>query len=112
MKPVTSRWNDALLVCGKCTKRVGGGFGPKRKTRLAKLRRSRLGKGRKAPLGVVETKCLDVCPRNGVVVVDTRRPGEWRIVTPGSEVDDLTAQPCVPAEVRTQPGLLPSREHN
>ena len=92
MKPVTSRWEGALLVCGKCSKRVGGGFGPKGKTRLAKLLRQRLGKGRKAPLGVVETKCLGVCPKHAVVVVDSRRPGEWRLIRPGSDVDELLDQ--------------------
>jgi hypothetical protein len=33
---VAANWSAAILVCGKCSKKVGGGFGPKGKTSLAK----------------------------------------------------------------------------
>jgi hypothetical protein len=90
-RTVSSRWRGAVLVCGKCSKKVGGGFGEKGRTPLAKgLRRLLgLGKGRKATLGVVETKCLGVCPKAAVCLIDTRRPGEWRLVRPGSDLAAL-----------------------
>ncbi|KQT33498.1 hypothetical protein ASG29_05505 [Sphingomonas sp. Leaf412] len=90
---VSARWDGAILVCGKCSKKVGGGFGAKGKRALAKELRGQpgLGKGRKAATGVVETKCLGICPRGAVVVVDTRVPGEWRLVRAGADVAALAA---------------------
>ena len=88
---VTAKWHGAVLVCAKCSKRVGGGFGKKGRTALAKeLRREPgFGKGRKAAVGVVEVKCLGICPRDAVVLVDTRAPRTWRLVRPGSDVAAL-----------------------
>ncbi len=85
---VRAHWSGAMLVCGKCSKKLDGGFGDKGRTPLAKaLRREPgFGKGRKAGIGVVETKCLGICPKRGVVVVDTRAPDRWRIVAEGADV--------------------------
>lgn len=72
---VRSDWSGAILVCGKCSKKAGG-------RPLAKALRRELGvgKGRRAAIGVVETKCLGICPKRGIVVIDTATPGRWRIV--------------------------------
>lgn len=88
---VRAGWNGAVLVCGKCSKKLGGGFGRKGKQSLAKALRDEpgFGEGRKATVGVVETRCLGICPRGAVVVVNTRRPGQWRLVPPGSDVEKL-----------------------
>ncbi|NTS64084.1 (2Fe-2S) ferredoxin domain-containing protein [Sphingomonas sp. HHU CXW] len=85
---VRARWSGAVLVCGKCSKKLGGGFGDKGRTPLAKALRQEpgFGKGRKASVGVVETKCLGICPRKAVVVVDTQAPDRWRIVPEGADV--------------------------
>ena len=84
---VAANWTNALLVCGKCSKRQHGGFGAKGKTGLAKVLRRYLGegKGRKAAIGVVEVKCLGVCPRHAVTLVDTARPHDWLLVAPGTD---------------------------
>ena len=94
MKQARARWSGAVLVCGKCSKKIGGGFGPKGGERLAKAlrREDGLGKGRKALVGVVEVKCLGLCPKNAVTVVDTRRPGEWLVVPAGDDVAGLAAR--------------------
>ena len=88
MKTVRSDWQGAVLVCGKCSKKIGGGFGDKGKTSLARALRRALGvkKGRRAALGVVETKCLGVCPKNAAVVVDARSASEWLVVPAGADV--------------------------
>ncbi len=76
---------------------MGGGFGDRGRDRLAAVLRAEpgFGKGRKADIGVLETKCLGLCPKHGVAVIDTRRPGQWLIVQDGDDaarlVDTLSA---------------------
>lgn len=95
MKPfVRADWTTAVLVCAKCSKKLDGGFGPDGKTPLAKaLRRHlKLKKGRKGRAGVVEVKCLSVCPRGAVAVVDTAHPGRWMLVPAGADLDGVAAE--------------------
>ena len=94
MKRAKADWAGAVLVCGKCSKKVGGGFGRKGRTPLAKALRALpgLGRKRKAALGVIETKCLGLCPKNAVTLVDTRRPGEWLVVAPGEDIAAIAAR--------------------
>ena len=91
VKIAKSNWEQTVLVCGKCSKKVGGGFGSKGNTPLLKALRAVLGKGRKASVGVVSVKCLGVCPKNAVTVVDSWRPREWMIVRAGTSVDDVVS---------------------
>lgn len=85
---VKAEWHCAVLVCRKCSKRIGGGFGKKGKHSLAKALRAHLslGRGRRATIGIVETRCLGVCPRGGVTVINTAHPNAWRIVPQGANV--------------------------
>lgn len=92
MKPVVrADWQAAILVCRKCSKRLGGGFGPKGKDRLAKALRKQAGggKGRKARLGIVEVDCLDICPKGAVTVIDGGKPGEWLLVKAGTPIEEV-----------------------
>ncbi|MEN2785091.1 hypothetical protein ACFOKI_14325 [Sphingomonas qilianensis] len=93
MRTVRADWAGTVLVCRKCSKKLDGGFGPKGKTPLAKaLRRFlALGKGRKSSLGVVEVKCLGICPKNAVTVVDGARPAEWMLIDRGMPLDEVAA---------------------
>lgn len=87
---VSARWTTALLVCGKCSRKLGGGFGAKGRTPLAKLLRARAdGKGRKAAFGVIETGCLKLCPKGAVVAIDARRPDLWLLVRPGDPIEEV-----------------------
>jgi predicted metal-binding protein len=89
LKAVRSDWSSTLLVCKKCSKKLDGGFGPKGRTPLAKALRKHLGlkKGRKGRAGIVEVKCLGVCPRGAVTIVDGAAPGEWMLVKAGTDLD-------------------------
>ena len=91
---VRSNWSSTVLVCGKCSKKLNGGFGPKGKTSLAKALRKTAGlkKGRKGSAGVVEVKCLGVCPRRAVTVVDGRHPQEWMLVPAGADVETVAEE--------------------
>jgi len=93
LKSVKSDWSNTLLVCKKCSKKLGGGFGPKGRTPLAKALRQQLDlkKGRKSRVGIVEVKCLGVCPRGAVTVVNGKTPGEWSLVKAGADLDAIAA---------------------
>ena len=92
IRHLRSDWQDAVLVCEKCSKRLDGGFGAKGRTSLAKLLRKTLGlrKGRKARVGIVETKCLGVCPKRAVAVA-VARAGDWLVVPAGTDVERMAA---------------------
>jgi predicted metal-binding protein len=94
VKTVGAGWRNAILVCRKCSKKVGGGFGPKGRTPLAKALRDEagLGKGRKAAAGVVEVGCLKICPKQAVMLVDAARPGKWLVVARGTPIEEVVAQ--------------------
>lgn len=68
-----------LAICGKCGKKLGGGFGAGGDRSLGKaLKRAVPGaKGKRAGLRIVETKCLDICPKGAVALVDWRSRGRW-----------------------------------
>lgn len=90
---VPSRWAAAILVCGKCEKKLGGGFGKKDDKPLSRLLiKSAGGKGRKAGLGVVTTKCLKLCPKQAVTVVDGAHPGEWLVIERGTSIEEVRAR--------------------
>ncbi len=93
IRVLASRWQGSVLVCGKCSKKLDGGFGEKGRTPLVKLLRQALGvkKGRKADRGVVEVKCLGVCPKNAVVMIDGSRPDRWMLVPAGADTDEIVA---------------------
>ncbi|MCW3835605.1 (2Fe-2S) ferredoxin domain-containing protein [Sphingomonas canadensis] len=89
-----SNWDDAVLVCAKCSKKLDGGFGPRGRQPLAKALRKhlRLKKGRKARAGIVEVKCLGVCPKGAVTVLNGAASREWLIVPAGMALDAVAAE--------------------
>ncbi|MET0248282.1 MAG: (2Fe-2S) ferredoxin domain-containing protein [Sphingobium sp.] len=90
---ISSNWDHAVLVCRKCSKKLGGGFGPDGDQRLDKALRRHLSlkKGRKAAAGIVEVGCLGVCPKDAVTVIDGARSRDWLLVRPGADLDELAA---------------------
>jgi predicted metal-binding protein len=91
---VRSNWANAVLVCSKCSKKLHGGFGPKGKAPLAKALRKHLGlkRGRKADAGIVEVKCLGVCPRGAVTVVNGAASRDWLLVREGADMADVARE--------------------
>jgi hypothetical protein len=89
IRRIRADWIEAVLVCRKCTRKLGGGFGKDGTAKLARLLRKELNgkaKGRKARVGVVEVGCLNVCPKQAVTVVRAATPGEWAVVPAGTPV--------------------------
>lgn len=91
---VRSNWSSAVLVCTKCSKKLDGGFGPKGKQSLGKALRKHLHlkKGRKAAAGIVDVKCLGVCPRGAVTVVNGAASREWLLVPAGADLDAVAEE--------------------
>jgi predicted metal-binding protein len=91
---IHSNWNRTVLVCAKCSKKLDGGFGPKGRQSLAKALRKHLGleKGRKAEAGILEVKCMGVCPRGAVTLVDASGPKEWLLVPKGADLDAVAEE--------------------
>lgn len=88
---VGADWQAAIIVCAKCTRRIGGGFGEKGRTPLIKALRKRGNhkKGRKADLGLIEAGCLKICPKNAVVAINGARPRDWLIIPRGADMTDV-----------------------
>ncbi|MBV9842184.1 MAG: hypothetical protein JOY99_11765 [Sphingomonadaceae bacterium] len=88
---IPSKWTRTIVVCSKCSKRVGGGFGPKKRASLAKALREWLDqpRGRRASVGIVESGCLKLCPKGRVVAFDAAQPNEWHLVKPGTAMKDV-----------------------
>lgn len=80
-----------MLICAKCSKKLDGGFGPKGKAPLAKALRKhlKLKKGRKAGAGIVEVRCLGVCPKGAVTVVNGADSRDWLLVPAGTDLDEV-----------------------
>lgn len=100
-----SRWSGAILVCSKCSKKLDGGFGRKGRTSLGKALRKRFGlkKGRKSPVGLIEVKCLGVCPKGAVTLVDTSRPDTWRLVPAGADIEAIGRDLGLGGDVQARP---------
>ena len=97
-RTIPSNWQGAIIVCRKCSKKLGGGFGPKGKQSLAKaLRKEKQSKkGRKGSFGVVEVGCLGFCPRGAVTLIDGAQPGRWLLVPEGADVGALAERLSAP----------------
>ncbi|TKD50894.1 (2Fe-2S) ferredoxin domain-containing protein [Sphingomonas baiyangensis] len=87
-REVRSNWQAMVLVCGKCSKKLGGGFGDDGRKPLAKALRRYLGlrKGRKGAAGIVETRCMGVCPKGAVVVLNGADARVWHLVPPATDL--------------------------
>ena len=94
IRHVEAKTSAVVLVCRKCSKKLDGGFGIGGHERLAKVLRRSLGpkvKPRRATVAIVEVGCLDLCPKNAVVVLHSERPGDWLVVPRGTSIDTLEA---------------------
>ena len=93
LKRAKTQWQDVVLVCRKCQRKLDGeGFGPDGERSLKKALRKTLkaGKGRKAGVVVMATDCFDVCPKNAVVAVRAgRRDAPLLIVPRGAPMDEV-----------------------
>lgn len=90
-KTAKTQWRDVILVCKKCQKKVGKGFGPSEDLTLKKALKRYLkpGKGRKAEIAFISVKCFDVCPKDAVMTVNTARPDEMVVIPAGADLVEV-----------------------
>lgn len=80
-------------MCGKCSKKIGGGFGRKGKVKLDKYLRSELdlAKGKQASVHFATTSCFKVCPKKAVTVACGSKPGTLHVIPEGMDAGDIAA---------------------
>lgn len=97
MKPairtVATRSETLVAICGKCGKKVGGGFGDGGKRPLAKALKKALGlpKWKRSPIRIVETECMKLCPKGAVAVTTSGDARLVYVIPAGTSVDDVAA---------------------
>ncbi|RYG19343.1 MAG: hypothetical protein EON96_03155 [Caulobacteraceae bacterium] len=93
-KTTKTEWRDVVLVCRKCSKKLDGGFGPGGDLTLKKALRKYLhlkkGKqGRRGGLVVTGADCFDICPKGGVVAVNSAQPKKLLIIPAGADLFEV-----------------------
>jgi predicted metal-binding protein len=89
---VATGWDDTLLICRKCSKKLRGGFGPDGRDTLRQAARTVLrATGRRGRVGIMEVGCLGVCPKRAVTTARASQPGALQIVPQGYSAEALLA---------------------
>lgn len=93
IRTVPTPSEEIVLVCRKCSKKVGGGFGPDGDAPLEKaLRRElKLAKGRKSRIRFIRVSCFDICPKNAVTVAKGSEPEKFYLIPRETPLDDVAA---------------------
>jgi len=79
-------WQQVALVCGKCSRKLGGGFGKKGKHDLVDvLKDAAKAAGQRRAVRVLEVGCLGLCPKRAVTAVSSARPDQVLVVPAGAE---------------------------
>ena len=91
-KPIEARqtrWKTILLTCGKCARKMEGGYGPKGKDSLrTALRMALKDAGRGRDIRIIETRCMGICPKKAVTMVNASRPDVIATVPKGTGMDE------------------------
>jgi predicted metal-binding protein len=79
-------WTEVVLVCAKCAAKLGRGS--KGKTELrGEIKQALKRRGLGHSVRVVETGCLDLCPKDGQTVATGRQMGQGRLSVFAPEAD-------------------------
>jgi hypothetical protein len=94
IRPAKAPFEDAVLICGKCVRRLGAPGKALRKDLKKAAKRRRPPKIR-----LVETRCFDLCPKRRVVLASARTLAQGRLLVvepglaPDAALDRLLAAP-------------------
>ncbi len=79
-------WQRVALVCGKCSRKLRGGFGKKGKRDLAEvIKYAAKSTGRRRALRVLEVGCLGLCPKRAVSAIGMGQPGQVLVIPAGTD---------------------------
>ena len=79
-------WSDVILICAKCAAKLGRGR--KGKTELrGEIKHALKRRGLGHAVRVVETTCLDLCPKGGQTVATKSQIADGRLSVFGPEAD-------------------------
>ena len=93
-------WRDLVLVCRKCGEKLGGGFGKDGRENLRDLMKSLTREaGLRKIVRVIESDCLDLCPKDAVSVMRVAEPSTILAVPPRTD----------PLAVLGRLGVMPAR---
>jgi predicted metal-binding protein len=94
MRAIPQPATSLIAICAKCGKKLGGGFGAQGGQPLAKALRQALNlpKPKRARVRLVETRCLKLCPKGAVAVVDSRDPGSILVIPADTPVLAVAAR--------------------
>jgi predicted metal-binding protein len=77
-------WQDLIVLCRKCGGKLKGGFGDDGRDDLRDALRDELrAVGRRRDFRIIETGCLGICPKGGVVAMRGSDAGRILIVPQG-----------------------------
>ena len=86
-------WNAVILVCGKCSRKLNGGYGSRGKATLRTALKEELKhRGYKRGVRIVETKCFGVCPKKAVVALNASAPARLLTIPRGVEVGEALTE--------------------
>ena len=90
-------WQSIILLCGKCARKLDGGYGPEKDATLrSALRMALKDAGHRRDVRIIETRCMGICPKKAVTAVNASRPGTIFVVpvsTPPAEALKAIAGP-------------------
>ena len=82
-------WNTVILLCGKCARKINGGYGPKKKQTLKDALRAELkADGRRRQVQIIEMRCIGICPKKAVTALNASSPGRILTVPKGTHPKD------------------------
>ena len=84
-------WKTIVLTCGKCARKMDGGYGPKGKDTLREAVDTALrDAGRRRDIHIIETRCMGVCPKKATTMLIASRPDSVMTVRKGTAIEEVT----------------------
>jgi predicted metal-binding protein len=78
-------WKTIILTCGKCARKLDGGYGPKGKNTLRTALNAALrDAGRRREIHTIETRCMGICPKKAATMLNTSKPNAIMTVHKGT----------------------------
>jgi predicted metal-binding protein len=95
----STSWKNILLVCGKCSRKLDGGFGPDGDATLrSALRKALKQAGRRRDVSILETRCMGICPKRAVTAINAGAPGRIFVIPGGTSAEAAIRQLTEPAD--------------